>query len=454
MLKSLSLANFKSWKSIDRMRLAPITGLFGSNSSGKTSILQLLLMLKQTVESTDRAQVLNLGDDRSPIALGTFRDVVHRHKIPGSLRWSVEWGLPEELRIGDPKKRGAMLLAGTEMRFQAEVVEGREGQVAVKELLYHLGGHDVALRREEGKEEKYDLSTSLGKSHFKRERGRPWDLPPPVKCYGFPDQVRAYYQNTRFLADLELAFEELFTHIYYLGPLREYPKPEYRWGKGQPADVGQRGEHAVHALLASRENNMKIARGKGKKTLTVEEYVAFWLEKLGLIHNFSVEPVAEGSNLYQVWVQKHPEATRVRITDVGFGVSQILPVLVLCYYVPEGSTILLEQPEIHLHPSVQAGLADVFIDAIKTRQVQIILESHSEHLLRRLQRRVAEEEINPEDAALYFCAMEKSESHLTPLQLDMFGTITNWPEDFFGDEFGEIAATSQAALARKKRGVG
>ena len=69
---------------------------------------------------------------------------------------------------------------------------------------------------------------------------------------------------------------------------------------------------------------------------------------------------------------------------MGIGVSQVLPVLVLCYYVPEGSTIILEQPELHLHPSVQAGLADVFIDVIKHRNVQILLESHSEHLLRRL----------------------------------------------------------------------
>ena len=91
------------------------------------------------------------------------------------------------------------------------------------------------------------------------------------------------------------------------------------------------------------------------------------------------------------------------ITDVGFGVSQILPVLVLCFYAPKGSTIILEQPEIHLHPAVQAGLADVLIDAYKRRDVQIIVESHSEHFLRRLQRRVAEEALPNDDLAVYFC---------------------------------------------------
>src|SRR5690242_19153136 len=99
MLTSLRVQGFKSWADTGEMRLAPITGLFGTNSSGKTSILQLLLMLKQTVESTDRAQVLNLGDDRSLVDLGTFRDIVRGHEEPGSLGWSIGWNLPEALSV-------------------------------------------------------------------------------------------------------------------------------------------------------------------------------------------------------------------------------------------------------------------------------------------------------------------------------------------------------------------
>ena len=139
------------------------------------------------------------------------------------------------------------------------------------------------------------------------------------------------------------------------------------------------------------------------------------------------------------------------ITDVGFGVSQILPVLVMCYYVPEGSTILLEQPEIHLHPSVQMGLADVFIDVAKNRNVQIILESHSEHLLNRLQLRLADESVGKDDVALYFCDAGSAGSRLNELDIDLFGDIKNWPVDFFGDQFGEVAARQEAQLERKIR---
>jgi predicted ATPase len=297
----------------------------------------------------------------------------------------------------------------------------------------------------------YELFNSAKEFQFVRSQGRPWPLPAPVKCYGFPDQVRAYYQNAGFLSDCELAFEEQLRRVYYLGPLRAYPERRYTWAGGQPSDMGQAGEMAVHAILSSRDRGERISKGRGKDRATLEEYVAEWLQRLGLIAEFHVEAVAEGSQLFQVKVKKFAGGPKSLITDVGFGVSQILPVVVLCFYVPEGATVILEQPEIHLHPGVQANLADMLIDAHRKRGVQIIVESHSEHLLRRLQRRIAEDTLRKDDVALFFCEAGLRGSKLTPLDLDLLGNITNWPEDFFGDEFGEIAAMSKAAQDRKKK---
>lgn len=456
MIRKISALNFKSWEKTGGIRLAPITGLFGSNSSGKTSILQLFLMLKQTAESSDRTQVLNLGDKGSLVELGTFRDVLFNHAETNALTYGLEWDLPEELTVEDPERKGNILFAGNFLTYVAIVDENGSGRMSVNKLFYGFSGQTFGMKRKS--KDKYDLyidkKNSQESFRFIRTPGRAWDLPAPTKCFGFPDQVKAYYQNAAFLADLELAFENLFARVFYLGPLREYPKREYTWAGAQPADMGRRGEKVVDALLASRERKERISRGKGRKSYNVEEYVAHWLKELKLIHSFSVEPIKEGSNLFQVWVQKSSTSAKVLITDVGFGVSQILPVLTLCYYVPEGSTVLMEQPEIHLHPSVQAGLADVFIDAIKTRKIQIILESHSEHLLKRLQRRIAEEQLTSEQAALYFCDMKAGTSSLKPLHLDMFGNITNWPEGFFGDEFGEMSAMTRAIMERKKRGEG
>lgn len=458
MLTKLAFENFKSWRDTGEIRLAPLTALFGTNSSGKSSLLQMLLLLKQTAESPDRAQVLNLGDDRSLVALGTFQEVLFAHDLKAPLKVSMTWTLPTSLEIADPAQESDVLFKGgtigfsTDVHWQANGKPG-SGRVAVGEMKYRFSGKTFGMAQVSGRSLEYDLSVSPARGEFKfiRTQGRPWKLPPPVKCYGFPDQVRAYYQNASFLSDLELQLEKLFGRIFYLGPLREYPKRQYPWAGAQPADMGRRGERVVDALLASRESGVRFSRGRGKKRQTLEERVAEWLKELGLIHSFQVRPITQGGQLFQVWVQRAPKAAEVLITDVGFGVSQILPVITLCYYAPEGSTLLLEQPEIHLHPRVQAGLADVLVDAMKTRGIQIILESHSEHLLRRLQRRVAEEELTPDQAAFYFSSTEKGESRLTPLELDLYGNITNWPKDFFGDELGEIAAMSQAMLERKRR---
>ena len=144
----------------------------------------------------------------------------------------------------------------------------------------------------------------------------------------------------------------------------------------------------------------------------------------------------------------------MKLTDVGFGVSQVLPVIVECFYVPRRSIVIFEQPEVHLHPSVQADLADLFVDAIraeedgKPRECQFIIESHSEHFLRRLQRRIAEEALSEQDAALYFVHTGADGARLEELDVDAYGNIRNWPEGFFGDEMADLVARTEAQARR------
>jgi hypothetical protein len=436
--------------------MAPITGFFGANSSGKTGILQLLLLIKQTIESTDRSRVLHPGDEYSYVDLGTFFDLLHSHTLPGQLVLETSWSLIPPLSIDDPESGPKReLFALPNLSFVTKIGIDNH-HVGVDEFTYSFFQSNQSYRfgmklmeaakRTEG-EAKYELL--IDGYEAKRTRGRGWPLPNPVKCYGFPDQVNAYYQNIGFLSEFVLAFEQLFQNVFYLGPLREYPHRSYIWAGSPPEGVGSRGQNTIPALLAAREQGKMISRGKGRKRQTVDERVADWLRKLDLIDSFVLRTIAPNRKEFEVRVKRFASSSEVSLTDVGFGVSQILPVLTLCYYAPEGSTIILEQPEIHLHPSVQAGLADVFIDVVKTRNLQVIVESHSEHLLRRLQRRIAEEKLPPEKMALYFIVMEASASKIEALSLDAYGNISNWPKNFFGDEFGELAAMTEAAMVRQ-----
>lgn len=455
-ITQLQLQGFKSWRDTGVIQMAPLTGLFGTNSSGKTAILQSLLMFKQTVESADRSRVLHTGDDRTYVDLGTFYDVVHGHSLPGAIRFIVEWSARRPVRLIERDEGTSITSFGVrQLRFDTTIeYSGKGDTVDVREFSYTVTRREANFRigmklRDTGLEARHnDYELIDDGNRLRARRGSPGLLPPPVKSYGFPHEINAAYENAYFLNDLVLAFEQLFQGLYYLGPLREYPHRIYTWGGERPQDVGQRGELAVPALLAARSRSPEESERRREEP-GVQEQVARWLRELGLIHSFSLRPIAKNRKEYEVRIRRSASAAEVAITDVGFGVSQILPVLVLCYYAPEGATILLEQPEIHLHPSVQAGLADVFIDAIKTRKVQILLESHSEHLLRRLQRRIAEAKLQPDQAALYFVGLADGESRLEQLNLDLFGNITNWPERFFGDEMGELVAMTEAAMRRQ-----
>jgi predicted ATPase len=175
---------------------------------------------------------------------------------------------------------------------------------------------------------------------------------------------------------------------------------------------------------------------------------------MGLISAFRVAEVADGSGLYRVYVKRDAGSPETLITDVGFGVSQVLPALVLLHYAPRGSIVILEQPEIH--PAVQAALADVILTTAKNRGIQVIVESHSEHLLHRLLRRVAEghsaphTEVSNADLALYFCKSRDGVSTAERLRTNIFGGIENWPDDFFGDLSGDIYAREVAGAKKRK----
>jgi predicted ATPase len=286
-----------------------------------------------------------------------------------------------------------------------------------------------------------------------RQKGRVWSPKSPSHFYGFPDEVVAYHQNADFVQELNLKREKLFRSLFYLGPLRTKAERLYSWTGIEPESVGPAGENTVAAILAARHRSISL--GYKQRGKPFAEIIALKLKEMGLIEEFKVNPTSEQRQEYEVKVCTRGSKDWVDLPDVGFGISQVLPVLVQCFYAPHDSIIIMEQPEIHLHPSAQSALADVMIDVINAREngadrnIQLIIETHSEHFLRRLQRRIAEDAISREKVAAYFANITRTPAKLEPLKIDTFGHIQNWPENFFGDEMEDI--TEQAKAAMKKR---
>jgi predicted ATPase len=464
MLNSLHIQNFKAWKDTGRVRLAPLTVIFGANSAGKSSLGHLLLALKQTAQSSDRRRALHLGDGHSLIELGTFEDCVHGHDLTQQLIFALNWRLPHALAVRDPMAPEKHY-AGQHLWLAVTLSASKLAQPEVRLIKYRLGDDrdpatalEVNVRR--GVLGSNFSLDSEGYQFLKNEVHK-WPADEPEKFYRVSEVTLARYKNAGFLTDFALATEQMLNHFYYLGPMRESPRRSYQWAGDEPEEVGQRGEYAIAAILAAQGQGRRLNRGPKKHQQPFAEFIASWMQDLGVIHSFSVKPVVEGRKDYEVLVRTHAGAPEVKITDVGFGVSQVLPALVEAFYCPPNSTVWMEQPEIHLHPQVQGELADVFISAIQAREngvprnVQLIVESHSEHFLTRLQRRVAEGKVRPDEVAIYFCQRAGGKSdgraELEPLRLNQDGEIENWPDNFFGDEMADVAARMRAAMERRRQ---
>lgn len=460
MLTHLRIKNFKAWKDTGPVRLAPLTVIFGANSAGKSSLGHLLLALKQTALSSDRRRALQLGDANTLIDLGTFRDCLHAHDLSLPLEFQLRWRLPEVMDIKDPLSASARY-KGTSLGLGVSLKADKAEQPQTRRISYRLKNNDdVVLDAMLERDESSKVSLTSKTYKLVKTVGRKWPLDNPEKFYRASDVTLARFQNAAFLTDFALATEDTLKRLSYLGPLREPPQRTYQWSGDTPEDVGQKGQYAVAALLAAQAQERSLNRGPKLRQQPFAAFIAGWLQDLGIIHSFEVRPVAKGRKEYEVLIKTGASSAEVKITDVGFGVSQVLPALVQAFYCPPNSVVWMEQPEIHLHPQVQAELADVFISAIRAREsgrdrnVQLIVESHSEHLLVRLQRRIAEGALAPEDVAIYFCKRGEAATELEPLEVDMYGDITNWPPKFFGDEMADLTARTVAAMKRRSEEAG
>lgn len=457
MITHIRIKNFKSWKDSDEVELASLTGFFGTNSSGKSSLLQMLLLLKQTAErplveeGSIVEDVIFFGDENSLVNLGNFCEVIHGHKEeePLELEFGCELREPDSIDFsGEGRTWGKSKISN--FTFNT-ILKEKYRRTAVQNIRYANSSDSWKIewkrdtyynKRLDG--EQFINGTLLGRAEVQN-------------CYGTPREMRWEQSpiewERKFLGQIASVFERLFASVYYLGPTRVHPQRLYHWEGTHPDSVGQTGEDMIASLLNARVDQ-RTTSYEGQN-VPIEERISWWLQEMDLGYSFSIKRTSTGRDRdYDVLIQKAPNSAKVTLADMGYGLSQFLPVMVHCYYAPEGSTLILEQPGIHLHPKVQSQLADLLIEVITERKLQILVESHSEHLLNRLQRRIAEKKISVDKTALYFCRNDKGVSNIERLKMDEFGNIANWPENFFGDEMGDLFAMTKAQRERQKRTVG
>ena len=237
--------------------------------------------------------------------------------------------------------------------------------------------------------------------------------------------------------------------VRYLGPLRQEPQPYFDFGDESQPDVGAAGEHLSRVLQWHGDKSVLVP-GLGQAELA--EGLRHWLRELGIVEDVAVE--ARGRAGVSIEVRPTDLDRQVDLASVGVGVSQVLPVLTVCLLAEPGDIVLLEQPELHLHPALQMRLADFLLACVDSGR-QIIVETHSEHLVNRLRRRVAEDGSNDVGELVRIVFAERdAEGHTVfrPSDINPLGGLSeDWPDGFLDLGARDAQKLLQAGLAKHRR---
>jgi len=222
--------------------------------------------------------------------------------------------------------------------------------------------------------------------------------------------------------------------VYPMGPDRLPPERWHIFAGTRPRDVGYRGQFLPDLLLRQPD---------------LVQQTNQWLDRLGIGYHVKTRPLdPESRDRFELRLVDTQRGVEVGMPDVGYGISQLLPFVVQCL-ASKGQIITIEQPEVHVHPRLQADIADLLIDAIQEpRKHQFIVETHSEHLILRLLRRIRETHcgclpdghpgLRPEDVSVIYVKRTESGSQAHRIDIDANGDFVQpWPDDFFELDFHE-----------------
>ena len=446
MWTKLRLRNWRCFEDTGEMELAPLTVLIGPNSGGKSSILKAFLVLRQTVEERDPEVTLVTRGEGWDV--GTYADYVFRGDKQRRIRFDLEWvprrfGAPT-LGRGTGRVRPVWQSSAVHPPHCLRVAWGLRGRppravvLEASSLMADLHGavlHPVLrLRRSRGE----SYTASSGSSDLSR-------LENPSRDY----RPRRSHQAPRELLDrlpaevagrqrnLEYRFHEELTATAHLSPVRAEAERIYPAGEATPSDVGPDGARVWEVLRMGASEEAAGARAQ----------LSEWVDRIGLAKAVSV--VGFGDRHYSIVVTDRAGHS-ANLADAGGGVPYVVPLLVQGLAGQRGSTLLVEQPEIELNPRMQANLGDFMVYLVRKRRQQLIIETHSQHLLSRLRTLVVREELPPDQLAVYYCDLTADGARAQRLDVDRLGRFEEWPDGFFEEELREAITQTDELFRRSK----
>ena len=440
MIKNISAENYRSFQELD-VDLASITLFVGPNNSGKSSVISLVRLLSQTLESHDPnvRLLLNgpLGD------FGTYKDLIHGNQTKKHLKISFSISPNDEYRFPGADKDLINFTLG--YKYRAALKE-----VILKNLISRGDGRHHLTAEFIEDSEKFlvrkvgQTNVSSGSANSALFRGFDIRNFIPRMLTGLPREgdkdppQNIAYNEVRCASRNGFLASRTFQAIEYVGAMRMPPSRTYLYTGERRQKVGANGEHAITMLA------MDSIR-RGSKSKGIRQGVIKWLAAAGIASDIKIVPLSD--RYFEIHVQ-HPITKEYQnFADVGYGNSQVIPVLVAGLNSVKGDVLIAEEPEIHLHPKAQAELGDFLLD-LSSRGVQSIVETHSEHMIVRLQQHVAAGRLKPQDITIYFVEPTSEGKRLRKLSMNEKGVFTtDWPGGFFPERLEEARSL---AMTRAK----
>lgn len=491
---TLELRNYRAFKESRLFPIAPLTCLVGANSSGKSSIISALLLLKQSIERdvvAVRGSPLTLNGVYC--TLGNFSDVVfgnneseqieftisipigivksHHEKSSGPIvamdipqsplmqprPWYLRRGFfdPVDLRMAkeddmieislcfsDDQPFGPSL---SEFRVShSRVGSARFVRTIKGERQQHWRSYVYGLPRKSVYLEfnRYNFLPRI----FLRDRG---------ETKGEKQSTREFVRSTAMALS---SLETMLAESYAIGPFRTSPERTYNFGGFGSTKGGGSGERTVDLLIT--ENLLS------PNSSPLLSAVSYWLKHLGLASKLDIDTISKEVRLFALSLKHGRSVHAANIADMGYGLSQILPVIVQGLLMRPGGIYMVQQPELHLHPDAQAALADFFL-FLASKGIRVVAETHSEYLLIRLRRRLAEGQVKPagkhrsafstfavrsDDVAILLTEQKKGAgSAVKRLTMNVNFQLENMPEGFMNQAMEDRLALLKEVARRGKQ---
>lgn len=388
----ISIDNFKSIAKLDGYELKPLTLLAGVNSSGKSSLIQSLLLLKQSEESGTKS-ILKL--DGPYLYANSLLDLIYMKRKSNNLRIGLsfncdDFDVDKAFSFFDNKNGGDRLQrCGVSFSFIAN------SSIHLKELACSWSsekGKDFSfsVRLKSSASDIYDISFS--DPNMVSGLPETSNVRKIAKCKlefrGFTPVFATSSLNGDTIVLMLTAMKEfhdvlasVFSGFNYVGPLRVKPVLAKSYNTTNFSSVGIDGDN-TRFILNQKKND--IVDGYGD---TLFNLCKLWVcDKMKLADDMDV--VRDSDKLYRMYITNH-EGIKVDLMHMGFGLSQVLPVIVQGLLTPVGGTLIVEDPDVHLHPKVQADIMDFLLD-LSSHNRRVIAETHSDHMVTRLRRRISE----------------------------------------------------------------